>query len=239
MRSVASDPAPRWPTGRALWRARAAGWRAWRREARALRVFLFYPPGPGPMLASALRRRWLVWRNPHVHFEFAGPVYLGPGFSVHAPHGGRMLVGPGDEFRRNFRAEFGRPDTVLSIGEMTAFTYDVVIQCTTSVRIGRHCTFGQAAMIVDGNHRFFERLDRPPLANGYDYRPLVIDDYVTVTSKVTIMADIGTRALIAAGAVVNRPIPAYCLAGGVPARVLADHTPPEAGAPAAALDVPR
>jgi acetyltransferase-like isoleucine patch superfamily enzyme len=49
---------------------------------------------------------------------------------------------------------------------------------------------------------------------------------VTITTKCTIIANIGTRAVIGANSVVTRDIPPYCVAGGTPARVLDYFGPP-------------
>ncbi len=191
----------------------------------SLRGWLLYLPGPGPLVMSWLRKRWAMFRNPHAKIEFTGPVYVGPGFSLDMPRGGTLIVGPGVEFRRNFRAEFGGPDARITIGRMAVFTYDVVIQCSSSIDIGAHCQFGQASLVVDGNHRFKD-LDRPMLAQGYDLTPLRIADHATVTTKCTIVADIGERTFIGANSVVSRPLPAFCLAAGAPARVLEYFGPP-------------
>jgi acetyltransferase-like isoleucine patch superfamily enzyme len=195
------------------------------REAGSLRVWLMYLPGPGPYLMSWLRRRWAIFRNPHATIRFHGPAYLGPGFSLDMPRGGTLIVGPGVEFRRNFRAEFGGPETVIRIGAMACFTYDVVIQCTSTIEIGEHCQFGQATLVVDGNHRFRDT-SRPMMAQGYDFTPLRIADHAVVTTKCTIVADIGERTFVGANSVVTRPLPAYCVAAGAPARVLEYFGPP-------------
>jgi len=143
-------------------------------EARSIRVWLLYLPGPGPWLMSWLRKRWVIFRNPNAHIEFQGPVYLGPRFSIHAPTGGTFIVGPGVEFRRGFRAEL-QPTAKVTIGGGAVFTYDVLIQCATTIDVGERAVVGQCAQLVDGNHRFRD-LDTPMLAQGYDYRPLHIAD---------------------------------------------------------------
>jgi acetyltransferase-like isoleucine patch superfamily enzyme len=194
------------------------------RLAGSIRTWLFYLPGPGPWLMSWLRKRWVIFRNPQAHIEFRGPVYLGPGFSLHMPEGGTFIVGPGVEFRRGFRAEIGAEGRLV-IGPACYFTYDVVIGCNTSIEIGARCGIGQNAYIVDGSHRFRD-LDRPFLEQGYSYRSIRIEDDAQIHSKCTIVNSIGTRAIIGANAVVTRPIPAYCVAGGVPARVLEYYGPP-------------
>jgi acetyltransferase-like isoleucine patch superfamily enzyme len=196
-------------------------------EARSIRVWLFYLPGPGPWLMSWLRKRWVIFRNPNARIEFQGPVYLGPRFSIHAPTGGTFIVGPGVEFRRGFRAEL-QPEAMITIGAGAVFTYDVLIQCATTIEIGERCAFGQCAMLVDGNHRYRD-IDKPMLAQGYDYRPLRIEDDATILTKATIIANIGRRCVIGANSVVTRDVPDYSVAAGVPARVL-DYFGPERSA---------
>jgi acetyltransferase-like isoleucine patch superfamily enzyme len=200
-------------------------------------MWLLYLPGPGPLLMSWIRRRWTIFRNPRAQIEFRGPVYLGPGFSLDMPHGGTFSVGPGVVFRRGFRAELGGPDARITIGPMAVFTYDVVIQCSSSIDIGAHCQFGQASLVVDGNHRFKD-LDRPMLAQGYDLTPLRIADHATITTKCTIVADIGERTFVGANSVVSRPLPAFCVAAGAPARVLEYFGPPGQEPPELAEAVP-
>lgn len=156
--------------------------------------------------------------------RFEGPCYLGPGFSLHIPDAGTFVAGPGVEFRRGFRAEITGEGRV-TIGAGSVFTYDVLLQCTTSIEIGARCTFAQDALVVDGNHRFRGGED-PVLAQGYHYRPIRIEDDAFISAKCTVIADVGRRALVAANAIVTRPVPPYCVAGGVPARVLDYFGPP-------------
>src|SRR4051795_2469583 len=181
----------------------------------------------GPVLMSALRKRWVLLRHPHVDIRFGRHVYLGPGFSLDAPRGGHFHVGDGVEFRRGFRAELADPDARIAIGNGSIFTYYVIIQCSTSIEIGERCMFGQSTIVVDGNHRFRD-LDKPMLEQGYEFRPIRIADDATITTKCTIIADIGERAFIGANSVVSKPIPAFSLAVGAPARVLDYFGPPEA-----------
>lgn len=178
----------------------------------------------GPPVMSRLRKWWVLFRHPHAHIVFEEPVYLGPGFSLDIRADGEFIVGQAVEFRRGFRAEV-HPGASLRIGAHSHFTYDVLIQCGTSIEIGEHCMFGQAAGIFDDQHNYRE-LDKPMLEQGYEKRSLKIADHVTTTTKCTILADIGTRAFVGANSVVTRAIPAYCLAVGVPARVVDYFGPP-------------
>lgn len=177
---------------------------------------------------SFLRKRWVLLRHPHADIQFQGPVYLGPGFSLHIQGEGSFIVGPRVEFRRDFRCEVHYGGKVV-IGADARFTYNVLIQCGTTIEIGERCIFGQATGIFDGNHRFRD-LDVPMLEQGYDNRPIHVFDDAIVTSKCTVIADIGTRTYVGANSVVSRDLPAYCVAAGAPARVL-DYFGPEGGEP--------
>ena len=185
-----------------------------------------YLPGPGPRFMSWARQRWVFLRNPRACIEFRGPVYLGPGFSVDMPHGGTLIVGPNVEFRRGFRAEFGSQDARITIGANCVFTYDVVVQCTTSIDIGQQCVFAQGTTIADGSHRFRDP-EQPMLQQGYNLRPIRVGDYASVMAKATIIADVGEHSFVAANAVVTAAVPPYCLAAGVPARVIDSFADPD------------
>jgi acetyltransferase-like isoleucine patch superfamily enzyme len=176
----------------------------------------------GPRVASEVRKQWLLLRHPHVDIRFDGPVYLGPGFSLFAPEGGTFHVGPNVEFRRGFRCELHHGE--VHIGGGTAFTYYVLLQCSSRIDIGERCMFGQSTIVVDGNHRFRD-LSKPMLEQGYDLRPVTIGDDAVITSKCTITADVGERAFVGANSVVTRPVPAYKVVAGVPAKVIDDLRP--------------
>lgn len=175
--------------------------------------------------ASDLRRLevWLTHR--HCRVEFEGPVRLGPGFQLHIPDRGTLVVGPGVDFRRRFYCEISGDGEVV-IGGGTTFTAEAMIQCATSIRIGRRCAFGQSTFIVDGSHQFRDHT-RHWSQQPDDHRPITIGDGVLVNTKCTVVNDIGDRAVVAANSVVTRPVPAYCLAGGAPARIIEYFGPPE------------
>jgi acetyltransferase-like isoleucine patch superfamily enzyme len=178
----------------------------------------------GPRLMSSLRRRWVLLRHPHANVQIDPSAYLGPGFSLHIPGPGTFIAGPGSEFRRGFRCEIEGRGRV-SVGAETRFTYNVLMQCTTTIDIGERCVFGQSTMIVDGNHRFRD-YEKPMLAQGYDYSPIEVGDDAAIMTKCTIIASIGTRAFIGANSVVTKPVPAYTVTVGAPARPIEYFGPP-------------
>lgn len=184
----------------------------------------------GAMLASEFRRLAVKLTHGHCTVRFDGPCYLGPGFALHIPDRGTLTVGHGVSFRRRFYCEISGNGRV-AIGGGTTFTGDAMIQCTTSITIGEQCAFAQAAFIVDGSHNFRDAT-RNWSDQGDAYREIVIGDGVLVNAKSTIINSIGDRAVIGANSVVTKPIPAYTLAVGTPARLVeyfgpADRRPAE------------
>jgi len=113
----------------------------------------------------------------------------------------------------------------VTIGAGSVFTYYVLIQCSTTIEIGERAMFGQSTIVVDGNHRFRD-LTKPMLAQGYDFRAIHIADDATITTKCTIIADVGRRAFIGANSVVLRDIPAFTVAAGIPAKAIDYFGPP-------------
>lgn len=190
--------------------------------ARHPRGQLYY--GAGPRLMSALRKRWIVFTNPRATIEFGEGVHVAPGFSVFIPHNGSFIVGPRTEFRRGFRAEI-IGDAVVSIGADCVFSYYSLIQCSSRVDIGSKCAFGQSLAIFDGNHRYRD-VSQPLQDQGFDLRPIRIEDRAVCLTKVTVTADLGERCVIGAHSFVNRPIPAFTMAAGVPAVVKEDLRAP-------------
>ncbi|MDA8186404.1 MAG: acyltransferase [Acidimicrobiales bacterium] len=167
-------------------------------------------------LASEARRVLVLATHRHCRVELRGPVRLGPGFSLDIPGNGTFIVGAGVDFRRGFVCEIAGEGRV-TIGDGCVFTSNTLIQCSTSIDIGRRCAFTQSVLLVDGTHRFRDA-SRSVLDQGYDFRPIRIGDDVVVMAKCTVFADIGERTVVAANSVVSRPLPARCLAMGAPAR---------------------
>jgi acetyltransferase-like isoleucine patch superfamily enzyme len=182
----------------------------------------------GPRLMSWLRMQWVLLRHPHADVRFGRDVYIGPGFSLHIPGQGAFVVGDRVEFRRGFRAEIHGGGRV-TIGNDSRFTYNVLIQCTTTIDIGERCMLGQSTILLDGQHRFRD-LSQPMLDQGLDFQPLRIGDDATVTTKCSVMADVGTRAFVGANSVISKPIPPYTVAVGAPAKPI-DYFGPPGGEP--------
>lgn len=89
------------------------------------------------------------------------------------------------------------------------------------IRIGSNVAVGPMSIIQGANHRF-DRMDVPIIRQGHDPSFVEIGDNVWIAAHCTILPGvrIGSGAVVAAGAVVNRDVPENAVVGGVPARVL-------------------
>lgn len=127
---------------------------------------------------------------------------------------------------RNFRIGLGsrilEPGHV-TVGDDVFFGPGTYITSPTEVLIGNRVMFGPQVMLIGGDHdlgpselpmRFRPAPPNPP--------PIVIEDDAWIAARVTILKGvrIGRGAVIGAGSLVTREIPARVVAAGNPCRVL-------------------
>lgn len=106
-------------------------------------------------------------------------------------------------------------------------------------RIGRYCSFAKTARILDANHPIEALTTHPYLYEArfgvvpkdlIDPPWLEISDDVWISHNVTITPGckaIGRGAIIGAGAIVTRDVPAYTIMAGAPARAIRPRFAPE------------
>jgi tetrahydrodipicolinate N-acetyltransferase len=107
----------------------------------------------------------------------------------------------------------------LSIGAGTNVNgLGTKILCAESVTIGAGCTFSWEVQVLDNDFHAItvDGVAQPSRA------PVVIGDRVWVGTRAVVLkgVTIGDGAVVAAGAVVNRDVPAGAVVAGVPARVV-------------------
>jgi len=80
--------------------------------------------------------------------------------------------------------------------------------------------------IRDTNHEF-SSLEEPMRMQGIVSSPVHIEDDVWIGHGAIILkgVSVGTGAIIAAGSVVTKTVPAYSIVGGVPAKVIGTRRP--------------
>lgn len=132
------------------------------------------------------------------------------------------LLGAGGEsawIEPPFYCDYG---SHIELGERVFFNFNCVVLDVCHVRIGSHCLFGPAVQIYTATH---------PMSAGERRRyelgkPVWIGSDVWVGGGAIILPGvrIGDRAVIGAGSVVTRDVPAGVFAAGNPCRTIREIT---------------
>lgn len=109
----------------------------------------------------------------------------------------------------------------VSIGDNVLINRGVTLQGGGGLTIGDDVMIGPGVYVWSINHAFAD-CGRPMRLQGYTESPVTIEDDTWLAAGCIILpgAVIRRGAVIAAGAVVRGEIPAYSIAGGVPAKVI-------------------
>ncbi|MEL6132498.1 MAG: acyltransferase [Bacteroidota bacterium] len=120
---------------------------------------------------------------------------------------------------------------VLYIGDNTRLN-GPTISVSNKVWIGKNCRIAPHVIIMDSD--FHDVTNR--LATGKGGEIIIKDDaWVATRAMVLKGVTIGKGAVVAAGAVVTKDVPDYCVAAGIPAKVIKRLQPQEAQTAAAPL----
>lgn len=109
-------------------------------------------------------------------------------------------------------------DASIEIGNECFFNNNCSITAAEQIVIGNQCKFANNLVIIDHDHAIGDGHATAKLVS----KPVRIENNVWVGANCTILkgVNIGEGAIIAAGAVVTKDIPAYSIAAGVPAHVV-------------------
>jgi maltose O-acetyltransferase len=115
-----------------------------------------------------------------------------------------------------FHCDYGRN---ITFGRKVFFNFNCVVLDVTSVRIGQHTLFGPAVQIYTAMHP----IDADERRRGLEFaKPVTIGNDVWVGGAAVICpgVNIGDRAVIGAGSVVTRDVPADAFAAGNPCQII-------------------
>jgi acetyltransferase-like isoleucine patch superfamily enzyme len=109
----------------------------------------------------------------------------------------------------------------LSIGDNVGIAQNCFIQVRGKVIIRSNVIFGPGVYVFSENHNFDDP-DLPVVVQGETRKGVIIEEGVWIGSRSTVLdgVTIGMNSIIAAGSVVNKDIPPYSIAGGVPAKII-------------------
>lgn len=115
----------------------------------------------------------------------------------------------------------------LTIGDNILFAREVDIDYTGDLVIGNGVSLAEGCKILTHDHDLFGLFDESELIPNATHRahntPLTIKDNVLIGARSIIMpnvTEIGENAIISAGSVVTKPVPANCVVSGNPAQII-------------------
>ena len=162
--------------------------------------------------------------RPRWYVRILAPLYQHRAWSAKIYHSVRMDTPPYRTF------SIGKNSVVESFSCINNAVGDVVIgnfsrigihsTVIGPVTIGSHVNLAQGITVTALNHNLSTK-DKFIDEQGVATSPIVIEDDVWIGANAVILPGvrIGRHSVIAAGAVVNRDVPPYSLAVGVPAQV--------------------
>jgi acetyltransferase-like isoleucine patch superfamily enzyme len=164
--------------------------------------------------------RFLVFklRNPHVITE--GFVFLGRNVELYARKGyGRLVIGRWVHIGQGnaIRCHEG----TLRIGDKCVFGKDNTVNCYLDIEFGAATIVADWVYVCDFDHVFSD-ITVPIKDQGIVKTPVRVGPDVWVGTKATLLrgVNVGRGCVLAAHTVVNKDLPDYSVAVGVPARVV-------------------
>ena len=112
----------------------------------------------------------------------------------------------------------------LRVGRGFSVNSGALIDARGGIQIGNDVLVGPYAVINSSNHQH-KQLDVPMTSLDHIMAPVRIGDDVWIGAHAVVTGgvEIGSGAVIAAGAVVTRDVPPYGIVGGVPATLIGDR----------------
>ena len=112
----------------------------------------------------------------------------------------------------------------LTIADHTGISSSSIV-CCKSITIGKYVNIGAGCLIMDSNMHsinWYDRENRKSDVEKSATAPVIICDYAFIGARSIINkgVTIGEKSIIAAGSVVVENIPANCIAGGNPCKVI-------------------
>lgn len=105
------------------------------------------------------------------------------------------------------------------------------------VTLGEDALIGSNVSIINGSRQHgIDRLDIPVREQLGVYPPVSVGQDAWIGDRAIVMANVGSHAVVGAGAVVTRPVEAYSIVAGNPARVIGSRRDECLSAPGMAHD---
>lgn len=142
--------------------------------------------------------------------------------------GSRVFVGA-NAWLQVLDHEEGGNDVAIRIGDDCGFAGGSVISAVKSITIGSHVNLARNCYIADHTHAYQDVTSDIASQGLTDIRPVTLEEGVWLGENVVVLpgVTIGRGSVVGANSVVNVSLPEYCVAIGVPARIVRRFGPDE------------
>lgn len=161
----------------------------------------------GPLASLYYYLQFHAYVSPQARVQFSKNIHLGEGtvvkpFAIVATHTGQIRM--------------GKNCAISSFNHISTGEADLIFG--DEVRIGPSVT-------ILASSRNVKRRDLPIVQQGYTHKGIQIENDVLVGANSVILdgCHIGEGAVIGAGSVVTRDVPAYTIVAGAPARIIGER----------------
>lgn len=137
------------------------------------------------------------------------------GMTVKIKDNSSLQIGKDNNFRKDLQIRV-LDGGELQIGKHVFINTNVCITVRKSITIGNNVKIANNVTIIDHDHDYTNE------CVGYKAEAISIDDNVWIGANAVILkgVKIGDHAVIAAGTVVNRDVPARSIVAGVPGKII-------------------
>ena len=192
-----------------------------RRRPLALASFLLRNRMVTPKYALlALRLAWRRFMTPAGwRMQLDGMLFLGSGVKIQIGRSARVRFGRWTWIGHDTKIRCHEGE--VRIGDKTVLGQECTISAYQHVSIGEQCIFADRVMLIDFDHNVAD-VERPVRVQGIHKRDVRVGNNVWIGFGAQLLCGVtvGDNAIVGAGAVVTRDVPANAVVAGVPARVI-------------------
>jgi acetyltransferase-like isoleucine patch superfamily enzyme len=162
------------------------------------------------------QRLWLKLQG----IELGENVYLGKHVDIQRAPDSRLKIGNNVSIL-DYTKICANPGSQIEIGADTFISHHCEIASSERIVIGEKCAIAAYCTVIDTDKDYTDVLTPMPLRKAIT-SPIDLGENVWLAYKVTVLRGVSIErgAVVGANAVVTKNIPAYCLAAGIPAKVI-------------------
>lgn len=163
--------------------------------------------------------RYVLFRLKHRKVELEGFVFLPKKYEIYIGENARIRIGKWVWIGQDnaIRCHEG----MLHIGSNTVFGIRNTVNCYEGIHIGSNCLFADSVYIVDFDHNYWDP-EMNIRTQGIKKKRINLEGDIWIGYGTCVLrgCTIGKGSVIGAMTLVNKDVPPFSVAGGVPCKVL-------------------